>query len=162
MTDWEDNSLWREDNGTWTHKGAGVLLYKMAPKGVFTFTVELIKGGNIFGGGKKIRWVLNYVDKQNYDSFELDNKSFTPKVVVKGKTSERPKTQIKDLEKQKTFTVQIDVTPDHIVQKMSMGGTWVDLDTWAEPGQNFSAGKFGFLVQGDDEIGVSSFTFQPK
>jgi hypothetical protein len=162
MTDWEDNSLWHEDNGNWTHKGAGLLFYKMPPKGVFTFTVELLKGGNIFGGGKKIRWVLNYIDKQNYDQFELDSKSFTSKVIMKGKPSDRPKMQIKDMEKQKSFTVQIDVTPEHIVHKLSVGGTWVDLDTWAEPGQNFSAGKFAFLVQGDDEIGVSAFTFQPK
>ncbi len=161
MTDWEDNSVWREDNGTWTHKGAGLLFYKVPPKGVFNFTVQLVKGGSIFRGGK-IRWVVNYIDNKNYDLFELDNKNFTPKVIAKGKTSERPKTPLKDLEKQKSFTVQIDVTPDHIVHKMLMGSDWVNLDTWAEPGLNVSGGKFGFMVQGDDEIGINSFTFQPK
>lgn len=161
MTDWEDNSVWREDNGAWMHKGAGLLFYKLPPKGVFNFTVQLVKGGSIFRGGK-IRWVLNYIDNKNYDLFELDNKNFTPKVIVKGKTSERPKTPLKDLEKQKSFTVQIDVTPDHIVHKMLMGSDWVTLDTWAEPGLNFSGGKFGFMVQGDDEIGINSFKFQPK
>ena len=54
------------------------------------------------------------------------------------------------------------VGPDHIVHKMFMGGEWVNLDTWAEPGLHFSDGKFGFLVQGDDEIGLTNFTFQPK
>lgn len=161
MTDWEDNSVWREDNGAWIHKGAGFLFYKIPAKGVFNFTVQLVKGGGIFRGGK-IRWVVNYIDSKNYDLFELDNKNFTPKVIAKGKTSERPKFALKDLEKQKTFTVQIDVTPDHIVHKMLMGSDWVNLDTWAEPGLNFSGGKFGFMVQGDDEIGINSFTFQPK
>jgi hypothetical protein len=162
MMSWEDNSMWHEDNGTWTHKGAGLLFYKMPAKGVYNFTIELLKGGNLFGGGKKVRWVLNYIDKQNYDQFELDSKSFTTKVVSKGKTTERGPTKLKDLEKQKSFTIQIDVAPDHIVHKVSVGGSLVDLDTWAEPGLNFSAGKFGFLVQGDDEIGVTNFTFQPK
>ncbi len=160
-TDCEDNSLWREDNGTWTHKGAALLFYKMPPKGIYTFTVELLKGGSIFRGGK-VRWVLNYIDKQNYDGFELDSKSFTTKVVVKGKTTERGPNKLKDLEKQKSFTIQIDVEPDRIVHKMSVGGTWMDLDVWAEPGQNFTAGKFGFNVQGDDEIGITAFTFLPK
>ncbi len=128
--------MWHEDNGTWTHKGAGLLFYKMPAKGIYNFTVELLKGGNLFGGGKKIRWVFNYIDKQNYDQFELDNKSFTTKVVSKGKTTERGPNKLKDLEKQKSFTIQIDVGPDHIVHKMSVGGTLVDLDTWAEPGQN--------------------------
>ena len=31
------------------------------------------------------------------------------------------------------------------------------LDNWAEAGRNFSEGKFGFLVQGDDQIGISDF-----
>ena len=34
--------------------------------------------------------------------------------------------------------------------------------TWAEPGRNFSEGKFGFLIRGNDEIGISDFKFQPK
>ena len=104
---------------------------------MFNFTAEFLKGGGIFHGGK-IRWVVNYVDTKNYALFELDGKNFTPKVVMKGKTYERPKTPLKDMEKQKSFAVQIDVTPDHIVHKMFMGGKWIGLDTWAEPGLHFS------------------------
>lgn len=161
IADFEDASLWKQDGDTWTHKGAGFLFYKLPAKGVFTFTAELLKGGGIFHGGK-IRWVANYVDPKNYALFELDSKNFTPKVVMKGKTYERPKTPLKDLDKQKSFAIQIDITPDHIVHKMMMGGEWIGVDTWAEPGLHFSDGKFGFLVQGDDEIGLTNFAFQPK
>jgi hypothetical protein len=161
MSDWEDNSLWHQENGAYVHQGAGLIFYKMPPKGTFTFTVQLLKGGGFLRGGK-VRWVLNYIDGKNYSYFELDNKNFTPRVVVNGKTTERDKTPLKDVEKQKTFTIQIDVTPEHIVHKLFVGGQWLNLDVWAEPGHNFSEGKFGFQVQGNDEIGLTDFKFQPK
>ncbi|HEX5432344.1 MAG TPA: PEGA domain-containing protein, partial [Bryobacteraceae bacterium] len=161
MADWENNAVWHRENGEWTHQGEGFLAYKLPANGVFTFTVELLKGGGLFHSGK-IRWCLNYIDDKNYALFEMDNKNFWAKVVQNGKTFERTKTPLKDLDKQKQFTIQIDVTPEHIVHKIFAGGEWVNLDAWAETGRNFSKGKFGFLMQGDDEIGIRSFKFQPK
>jgi hypothetical protein len=161
MADWEDPAAWKSDNGVWLHQGAGFIPYKLPADGVFTFTVQLVKGGSVFRGGK-IRWCVNYVDKMNYALYEMDNKNFWAKVVIKGKTFERTHTQLKDLEKQKSFTIQIDVTPEHVVHKMFAGGEWVNLDSWAETGRNFSDGKFGFLIQGNDEIGLADFKFQPK
>ena len=161
MADWQNPSAWKMDGGIWVHQGAGFIPYALTPQGVFTFTVELIKGGGIFHGGK-VRWALDYTDAKNYALYEMDNKNFWAKVVMNGKTFERTHTQIKDLEKQKSFTIQIDVTPEHIVHKMFTGGDWINLDSWAETGRNFSEGKFGFLIQGNDEIGLADFKFQPK
>jgi hypothetical protein len=161
MDDWEDPAAWKSDGGVWLHQGKGFIPYKLPPKGVFTFTVELVKGGGVFHGGK-ISWCLEYIDAKNYSLYEMDNKNFWAKVVSKGKTTERTHTQLKDLEKQKSFTIQIDVTPEHVVHKMFAGGEWVNLDSWAETGRNFSEGKFGFLIQGNDEIGLTDFKFQPK
>jgi hypothetical protein len=161
MADWEDPASWKMDGGIWVHQGAGFIPYKLPPKGVFTFTVELVKGGSIFKGGR-VRWCVNYIDAKNYAFFEMDNKNFWAKVMVKGKAFERTHTQLKDLEKQKSFTIQVDVTPEHVVHKMFTGGDWINLDSWAETGRNFSEGKFGFLIQGSDEIGLADFKFQPK
>jgi PEGA domain len=161
MADFSDAASWKLENGEWRHQGGGFLAYKLTPKGVFTFTVELLKGGNIFHGGR-IRWCLNYIDSKNYALYEMDNKNFWAKVVENGKTLERTKTPIKGLDNDKSYTIQIDVTPEHIVHKMFSNGEWVNLDSWAETGRNFTRGKFGFLVQGNDEIGVSAFRFQPK
>lgn len=161
MADWEDPTAWKSEGGVWLHQGAGFIPYKLRANGVFTFTVELVKGGSIFRGGK-VRWCIDYIDKQNYALYEMDNKNFWARVVMKGKTFERTHTQLKDLEKQKSFTIQIDVTPEHVVHKMREGGEWVTLDSWAETGRNFSEGKFGFLIQGNDEIGLTDFKFQPK
>jgi hypothetical protein len=161
MEDWEDPAAWKLTDGVWLHQGKGFIPYKLPPKGVFTFTVQLVKGGSLFRGGK-VSWCFEYLDSKNYALYEMDNKNFWAKVVTKGKPLERTHTQLKDLEKQKSFTIQIDVTPEHVVHKMFAGGEWVNLDSWAETGRNFSEGKFGFLLQGNDEIGLADFKFQPK
>lgn len=161
MDDWEDPAAWKLTGGVWLHQGKGFVAYKLPPNGVFTFTVELVKGGNFLRGGK-IAWCLQYIDGKNYSLYEMDNKNFWARVVTKGKTTERTHVQLKDLAKQKSFTIQIDVTPEHVVHKMFAGGEWVNLDSWAETGRNFSEGKFGFLVQGNEEIGLTEFKFQPK
>ena len=161
MADFEDPSQWRQEGGAFLHRGQAFLAYKLPAKGVFTFTVQLLKGGNLFREGK-VRWCLNRVDDKNYDLFEIDSKSFSSRVMQEGKLYERPKVALKDLANQKQFAIQIDVTPEHIVHKIFVGGEWMTLDSWAEPGRNFSQGKFGFLVQGNDEIGLTDFKFQPK
>ncbi len=161
MADWEDPAAWKMVNGVWLHKGAGFVPYKLAPKGVFAFTVQLVKGGGFLRSGH-IRWAVNYKDAKNYALYEMDNKNFWARVVTDGKTFERTHTQLKDLEKQKSFTIQIDVTPEHVVHKMFTGGDWINLDSWAETGRNFSEGKFGFLLQGSEEISLSDFKFTPK
>jgi PEGA domain-containing protein len=161
MGDWEDPAAWKQEGGEWLHRGKGFVPYKLPPKGVFTFTVQLVKGGGLLRGGK-ISWAFEYLDAKNYALYEMDNKYFDAKVVSKGKTAERTHTQLKDLAKQKSFTIQIEVSPERVVHKMFSGGEWVTLDTWAEVGRNFSEGKFGFLLLGNDEIGLSDFKFQPK
>ena len=162
MADWEEPAAWKMENGVYLNQAKGFIPYKLPPKGVFTFTVELVKGGSFLHGGR-VRWYLNYIDAKNYAQFEMDSKNFWAKVVSKGgKAQERTHTQIKDLGNQKSFTIEIDVTPEHIVHKLMVGGEWMTLDSWAEPGHNFSEGKFGFFIQGNDEIGLTDFKFQPK
>jgi hypothetical protein len=161
MDDWEMPSMWRKEEDTYIHRGAAWIPYKLPAKGTFTFTVQLQKGGNVFRAGK-IRWAANYVDAKNYALYEIDNKNFWSKVIENGKTFERTKTPHGIDSKDKSFTVEVEVMPDHITQRIQRDGQWVVLDTWTEAGRNFSGGQFGFLVQGNDQIGISDFHFQPK
>ncbi len=162
MDDWEMPSMWRKnDEGTYIHQGAAWIPYKLPAKGTFTFTVQLQKGGNIFRAGK-IRWAADYVDSKNYALYEIDNKNFWAKVVENGKTFERTKTPHNIDSKDKSFTIQVEVTPEHVTQRIQRDGQFVVLDNWTEAGRNFSMGQFGFLVQGNDQIGISDFRFQPR
>jgi hypothetical protein len=160
MADFEDPSGWTRDGEAWLHKGGNFLPYKLPAKGTFTFTVQLVKGGNIFKGGH-IRWYVDYVDPKNYGLFEIDKKTFWAKETTNGKTKDREKTS-HGADNEKSFTIQVDVAPDHVVHRIKNGDTWLTLDSWTQPGRNFSDGKFGFYIPGNDEISISDFKFQPK
>ena len=67
----------------------------------------------MFRGGR-IRWAVQYLDAKNYLSYEMDRKTFWAYVVEKGKKLERQKTPLQ-LDNGKTFTIQIEITPDHCV-----------------------------------------------
>lgn len=160
IADFEDPGAWKKDGELWVHRGGGFVPYKLGPKGIYTFTVELLHGGNVFKGGR-IRWAVQYTDAKNYQLFELDKKTFWAEIVQNGKKLERTKTE-HGLSNQKAFTVQVEITQDHVVHRLKNGNDWLVLDSFAEPGRNPASGKFGFLIQGNDEIGISDFTFQPK
>jgi murein DD-endopeptidase MepM/ murein hydrolase activator NlpD len=160
MAAFEDAQSWKKDGDSWVHKGGGFVPYKLPPKGVFTFTVELLKGGGVFRAGQ-IRWCLQYLDSKNYLLSEMDRKNFWAGVIGKGQRFERVKAP-HNLGNQKAFTIQIEVTPDRLVQKVRVGNEWKVLDTFVEPGRDFTQGKFGFLIQGNDEIAISDFKFLPQ
>jgi PEGA domain len=155
-----DSSAWKKDGDAFVNTGSGVIPYKLPAKGIFTFNVELRKGGGLFRGGR-IRWVVQYLEPKNYLLFELDRKNFWAEVVENGKKLEREKTEL-DLDDSKSYSIQIEILPDRLVHKLLKGNEWVVLDSFSEPGRNFTKGKFGFLIQGNDEIAISDFKFTPK
>ena len=161
LADFDDASAWKQDGNLSTHRGAGFLSYKTPPKGTFAFTVQLLRGGNLFRGGK-IRWAFQYQDARNYDLFELDQRYLWSKVIVAGKTYERGKYDHNLTDKDKSYSIQVDVSADKLIHRVLNGGEWKEIDAWAEPGRNFTEGKFGFLILGNDEIGVSDFKFTPR
>jgi hypothetical protein len=162
MEDWDNPGLWRKEEDTYTHRGAAHITYKLPPLGTFTFTVQLQKGGSIFRAGR-LRWATSYVDAKNYALYEIDNKNFWAYVIENGKRSERAKMSHGIDAKDKSFIVQVEIGADHVTHRIQRGGQWIVLDTWSnEPGRNFAEGKFAFIVQGDDQIAISDFRFQPK
>ncbi len=160
MEDFADAQSWTRDGENWVHKGGGFVPYKLPPKGVFTFTVQLLKGGGVFRAGA-IRWCVQYLDSKNYLLTEMDRKNFWTGVIKKGERFERVKAP-HNLGNQKAFTIRIEVAPDRLVQSLLVGNQWKVLDTFAEPARDFTQGKFGFLIQGNDEIAISDFKFLPK
>lgn len=160
MTEFADAPNWKKDGDSWIRKGGGFVPYQLPPKGVFTFTVSLIKGGSVFRAGQ-IRWCLQYLDSKNYLLYEMDRKNFWAGVMSKGKRLERVKAP-HHLGNQKAFTIQIEVTPGRLVHKVREGEAWKVLDNFAEPDRDFTQGQFGFLIQGNDEIAISDFKFLPK
>jgi hypothetical protein len=161
MEGFESQEGWMpQDNGVWRHKGGGFLTYKLPSNGVFTFALYLVKGGSLFRGGR-VRWVMDYIDSKNYVSSELDDNNLTIRDVVNGKTTEHGKVKHNVESKDKAWAIQIEISPDHLIQRIQKDQKWITLDTWTSPEHKFADGKFGFWVQGSDEIGVSDFKFTP-
>ncbi len=161
MADFEDANAWSKQGDLWVHKGEGVIPFKLPTNGTFTFTVRLLRGGSLFRGGR-IRWAVQYVDAKNYDLFELDRKVLSSKVIEGGKTYDRGKFEHGLNDKDMSYTVQVDVAPGQLVHRVRNGDNWLVLDTWKEPGRKFNQGKFVFLTQGSDQIGLSDFQFVPR
>lgn len=158
IANFDDPGAWQQSDGVWKHRGAATLTYSTQPDGIFTFSIYMLKGGGLLRGGR-VRWFLNYTDAKNYSLFELDEETFWAKVVADGKTVERKKVAHKQDKRMRVWNIQIDVSAGKLMHKIQGDNGWVDLDSWTEPGRDFTKGKFGILVSGTDEVGLSSFTF---
>lgn len=158
MANFDAPDAWQQVQGVWRHKGAGTLTYSATPDGIFTFSIYMLKGGSLLRGGR-VRWVLNYLDPKNYALFELDEENFWAKVVENGKTLERKRLAHKQDKSMRVWNIQIDAGAQRLTHKIQGDTGWVDLDTWSEPGRDFTKGKFGILVNGTDEVGLSNFAF---
>ena len=135
----------QQDNGVWRRKGGGFLTYKLPSNGVFTFAVYLVKGGNLFRGGR-VRWVTDYVDSKNYVLSELDDNNLTVRDFVNGKTSDHGKFKHNVESKDKAWAIQIEISPERLIQRIQKDQQWITLDTWTNPEHKFADGKFGFWV----------------
>ncbi len=153
MSDFDNPGAWRLEDGVYHHRGQAALTYTLTPNGIFTFSIYMLKGG-------RVRWFLNHTDSKNYALFEMDEKNFWAKVVKDGKTTERKKVATKQDKDLRVWNIQIDVTADRAIHKIQDdNNNWVQLDSWSDPGRDFTKGKFGILVQGNDEVGLSNFSF---
>jgi serine/threonine protein kinase len=152
MQDFEDPSSWKPSNNWLAHKGGNFVLFKTLPTtGTFTFSAILQKG-------HRLQWVFNHLDDKNYELFQVDENFFYRSAVRNGEVTEEAKVPSKS-EKKKPRTFRVVVTPSRIAHQIQQGESWVDLDTWN--GANLSAGNFGFYIPGNDEIGLSNFSFYP-
>ena len=118
----------------------------------------MLRGGGFLRGGK-VHWVLGYKDAKNYLLYELDEENLWAKVVENGKTLERKKIAHKQDKSMRVWNIQIDVNAQRLIHKIQGDGGWTELDNWSEPGRDFTQGKFGILVTGNDEVGLSNFLF---
>ena len=152
---WENPGAWTREGNWQMRKGGGFVLYGASPSsGRFVFTISLRRG-------RRLQWILNHTDNKNYALFQMDKKSFYRNVVRNGSRQELAKAPV-PVDYDGYYTVQVRVSPGAVTHEVFNGKSWVTIDSWTNPGTNVAAGKFGFLVQGNDEIGISNFAFYPQ
>lgn len=151
MSKWEDASGWKQEKGVFVRKGGDFVLYGVSPtSGTFLFSVALNKG-------HRLQWVINYVDANNYDLFQIDDNNFYRSEIRNGQKLSDAKIPHKG-DKKAIRTMQVHVSPSEIVHQIKVGDAWFVLDRWTQPGTNLSSGKFGFYLPGGDQISLASFS----
>ncbi|HEY1341441.1 MAG TPA: protein kinase [Bryobacteraceae bacterium] len=155
MSQWDNPSAWSLVDTWYVRKGGNFAGYKPAvTSGTFVFRIRLDRG-------RRLQWVAAWRDNQNYLLFQMDKKSFSHLRVVNGKEGPVKKSP-HNLEKEATYSLQIEISDDAIIHRFVDGSRQIVLDEWREPGAKFTAGRFGFLVPGSDTIAVKDFHFTPK
>jgi eukaryotic-like serine/threonine-protein kinase len=152
MENWGTPGAWRPENNYFVRHGGGFILYRaLSASGTFIFSASLQKG-------KRLQWVVNFVDDRNYQLFSVDDNYFYRNEVRNGETIEGTQVPLK-MDKKKFRTLQVHVSKIQIVHQVFQGDKWVILDSWAIPSQSPSAGSFGFYIPSNDEIGLANFNF---
>jgi hypothetical protein len=162
MEGFEDPKAWTQEDNWYVRRGGGFVLYRATPgRGTFAFNIMLAAGGGVLRG-KRLEWVVGFRDDRNCLLFQLDRDSFRRILVVNGRRTEFRKPHGLPMKDYIMATLRIDVTPTEVIHKVRKGEVWVALDSYTVPGQSPTAGKFGLLIQGKDEVRLSGFTFYPK
>jgi len=154
--DWDEPGAWVKDGPWMARRGGNFVTFSAQPvQGVFEFKVGRLRG-------RRLEWFVNFRDQRNYSLFQLEKKTFFRKDVVNGRTIDLAKVTEQRLESESEYTLQIEITATSITHRVQRGGKWEVLDSWNESGRNFTAGKFGFRIEGGSQVGLANFAFRPK
>ncbi len=149
---WAEAGGWRREGDLLTRSGGGIIL---APAdggpGVYEFSALLRRG-------RRLEWVANHVDQNNYALFQIGKNYFHRIEVVDGHRS-KPFKIPHSLSWNSFITVRIEVAPDVLVHRLLQNSEWSVIDRWVHTGAEFTAGKFGFHIPRRDQIALRRFTF---
>jgi hypothetical protein len=156
MGDWENPEAWRPDGSWRVRKGGGHVLYRTVPlAGSIMFTGRLVDG-------RRLQWVVDFQDPRNYALYQMERRELVIRDVINGR-HQRERVKVRHpLEKQDFYTIQLEIHPDTVITRYFDGKIWVQIDEWKQPGRNFTDGKFGFYIPGNDEYAVTNFSFKPR
>jgi len=161
MEGFENPQNWTRDGVWYVRRGGNLVLHKHTPQGgTFTFTILLASGGGLFRG-KRLEWVVDFRDQRNHLLFQLDKDFFRRNQFVNGRKTETRRPHGLTLSDQIVATVEIEVTRNSVTHRLRKGEDWVVMDTLSVPGQNFTLGQFGLVIQGKDEVRLAEFSFRP-
>jgi hypothetical protein len=154
MESWEDPSAWTAQGPWQVRRGGGFLGFRAAPAaGTFAFTAKVFRG-------KRFQWVVNYRDARNYVWFEIGRENYFRSEMVNG----RPRQLLRKehpLKEPEHYSLTVEISPQAVTNKLQVSGQWVTLDRWEDPNSDFTAGRFGLLIENRDQYGLSNFTFTP-
>ena len=148
-----------EMDGEQVRKGGGFVPYHV-PRvaGHYSFLAQARKGG--FLKRPKVQWYAAYEDSKNYVLFTVDGKHASVREVRDGKSYDIARIPF-STSPNEWVQVDMQVKPNVLDARIKTPDSgWVDLGgPVAEPNQDFTKGKVGFYIAGNDELAVSHFRF---
>lgn len=156
MNDWDEPGAWVQDGPWLARKGGNFVTFRIQPVlGVFEFKIARLRG-------RRLEWFVNFRDQRNFSLFQMEKKTFYRKDVVNGKTIDLAKVVEPRVASESEYAFQVEITATSVIHRIQRGGNWETLDTWNEPGRNFTAGRFGFRIDGGNQVGLANFVFRPR
>ena len=164
---------WTRKDTWFTRRGGGFVLYnRTSPGGRVTFTVRLDRSRNPFSSGPRLKWVVGFVDVNNYALIQLDDEFLYRTEVSGGNRRELARVAHRIPDTGPFLHVSVEASSSQLIHQYSLqDSVWKVLDVWnrgASPpadsrGQQptFANGKFGFYLPGSDELEVSNFLYYP-
>jgi hypothetical protein len=154
LNDWLKTGGWTHDGQALTRKGGD---FVMVPLNLADANIQFTALGL---HGKHLAWVEGFRDAKNYYLFQMDDTNFSRTEIVDGKHLKTVK--IPHLARRDTYvTLNVEITPSGIRHSIARDQQWHTLDDW-QPAGGPKLGKFGFYVQGHDEIALSDFRLNQK
>jgi len=154
LDDWLKTGGWTRDNHALTRRGGDFVLIPINLADVnIQFTALALHG-------KHLEWVEGFRDAKNYYLFQVDDTNFSRTEVVDGKHLKTVK--IPHQARRDTYvTFNVEITASGIRHSIARDQQWHMLDDW-QPTGGPRLGKFGFYVQGHDEIALADFRLTQK
>jgi hypothetical protein len=144
--------------GEQVRKGGGFVAYHV-PKstGHYSFSAHSRIGG--FLKHSKLQWYAGYQDSENYVLFTVDGKHAIVREIRDGKPVEVNRIPF-SVDSNQWVQVDLSVKPGSIDARVrTPDEPWNDVGAVTSDGRDFTQGKVGFYVPGNDEIAVANFRF---
>jgi hypothetical protein len=150
-----------EISGEQVRRGGGFVHYNVPhAAGRYSFEAHSRIGG--FLKHDKLQWYAGYEDSANYILFSLDGKHASIRKVTDGKSQEINRIPF-NANSEGWVQVDLTVNADQISARVRKPGeTWNSIGTVTGSGRDFTKGRVGFYLPGNDEIAVANFRFNAK
>lgn len=128
--------------------------------GRYSFQAQTRVGGFFKHG--KLQWYAGYEDPANYVLFTLDGKHASVREVRNGKSTEISRVPF-NVESNQWVQVDLAVRAKSIDARVKTPDTsWSEVGTVSATDRDFTQGRVGLYIPGNDEVAVSDFRFSNR
>jgi serine/threonine-protein kinase len=156
LADVEKAGGWTREGNVLVRTGGNLVVLPVGGSaGAYSFNAMMPKG-------KRVDWVVAYVDPKNYVSYELNDDRLERVEYIDGKKQATVKPKLR-VRLDRWIQISIEVTPNSITTSVQQeANNFPALDRLTSQQTNFARGRFGFRIPNKDRLAVGNFAFIGK